>query len=159
MATQKSSDYEIYFLEKYQKSNVAVPTFGDFSHPWYIYNHILQLYVSLSPLKSCNIRSQFWHACSNYQPTLSADSDSEETFGSINIVPRHFIEKKSDQWIYLNKCPPRKISKSMGKWYLYSIKWSKTVVVILHIYGAFAILFYFVITKTLNLSHDKCKLM
>ena len=46
-----------------------------------------------------------------------------------------------------------KMKCSMGQLYPYSTKWGKTVVVILLIYEARDILYYFVITKRLNLSH------
>ena len=47
----------------------------------------------------------------------------------------------------------------MGKQYPYSTIWEQNIVVVIHIFGARAIFYYFVITKALNLSHKEYKLM
>ena len=51
------------------------------------------------------------------------------------------------------------IKVSMVKQYQNSTIWEINIVAILYIYGAIAISYHFIITKTQNLSHEKWKLM
>ena len=53
----------------------------------------------------------------------------------------------------------KNINGSMGQQCPYSTRSEKNIVEIILIYGARAILYYFVTTKTLNLSYEKCKLV
>ena len=47
----------------------------------------------------------------------------------------------------------------MVKWYPYFTQWENNIAIILHIYEARDILYYFTITKTINLSNEKWKIL
>ena len=53
----------------------------------------------------------------------------------------------------------KNVKVSLGKPYPYPKIWDKSIVVIIHLHGARAMFYYFMVTKTPNLSHLKYKLV
>ena len=70
------------------------------------------------------------------------------------------LHTSQEKWklVYPDQCYQQKsIRGSRRQRYTYSTRWMENNLAVLHIYGARAIFNYFVITKTINLSHEKCK--